>query len=330
MTVVAYEPTEHQLQQLVASADYVASVVRTDKVRLLGIADAAKGLIKTLTAPVTDLALWPGPMHLLAVATADGAISVHRLTTVDTSVNTEPVAALTVVNTTCPRVAWHPAAPDVLLFCSSHVVHVAVLSQLAPGAPTVVDATAMHLPAGVYSLPWGAVGIDALASNLAIAHDGSMAAVATTDGRVVVFDLAPLRSVNAYLDDLQGPACGVRGTVEPFGGEPAAVLAWLSRDVGRSQVGMHGGAVDVETLIRHTVAVEKILVSSMFCQHWCQRAVITQLPACLHNPYCLSSPTSAQPHTPWYRCWWRPTSAAAGCRSCTPPPTRSLPCRPCS
>ena len=237
MTVLAYEATEHQLQQLVASPEYVATVVRSDKVRLLGVADAAKGLIKTLTAAVTDLALCPGPLHLLAVATADGAISVHRLTTADTSVNTEAVAALTVVGTASPRVAWHPAAPGVLFFTSSHVVHVAVLSQLAPHSPTTVDAAAMHLPAGVYSLPWGAVAIDALASNVAVAHDGSMVVTATADGRVVIFDLPPLRSVSTYLDDLQGPACGVRGTAVPFGeGGRAAVVAWVSRDVGRSQV----------------------------------------------------------------------------------------------
>ncbi len=52
-----------------------------------------------------------------------------------------------------------------------------------------------------------------------------------------MFDLPPLRSAIRYLDDLEGPACGVRGTVQPFDhGQHPAVLAWLTNDEGQSQV----------------------------------------------------------------------------------------------
>ena len=120
----------------------------------------------------------------------------HRLSTTDTKVNAEPIASLSVTFPPTgappgtPRLAWHPSTPDVLFFTSSHVVHVAVLSQLAssssegPPTPTIVDAVAPHLPPGVYSLPWGAVAIAALSCNLAVTGDGLMLAIATEDGRV--------------------------------------------------------------------------------------------------------------------------------------------------
>ena len=56
MTVLKYDMTQTQLQQLAASTEYVAYVVKSDKVRLLGVADSAKGLLTNHNAAITDLA----------------------------------------------------------------------------------------------------------------------------------------------------------------------------------------------------------------------------------------------------------------------------------
>ncbi len=65
-------------------------------------------------------------------------------------------------------------------------MHVAVLPQLAAGAPTVVEPAGAHLPAGVYSLPWGAVTMGRVVSNVVVSGSGCLLAVATEDGRVWV------------------------------------------------------------------------------------------------------------------------------------------------
>lgn len=57
MVVLKFEQNCHQLQQLAASSTYIAYLLKGgDRVRLLGVADSAKGMLTAHSAAITDLA----------------------------------------------------------------------------------------------------------------------------------------------------------------------------------------------------------------------------------------------------------------------------------